>query len=416
MSADRSPDKDAFVEEAKAVDILAGFERSGYSLSSLKRTGAGPLSEYAGPCPSCGGKDRFSVSPAKQVFNCRGHGGGSVVTMAMHITGADFLAACELVAGRDRPNLNAASRVERDAEREAARLRTLELRADAEKKAEVKAAESARYRQKGIDRALRDWNAAGAHHGSPSDLYLAARGLDGMRMTASLVRCHRDLIFWGEDTDGRTIVLHRGPAMLVPFLRPVEGSWRIVGLHRTWIDLSRPPKFRPAIIDPASGKPLPTKKMAGSKSGGLLPVIGKASTSRRMVAGEGIETVLGYAAYEGFRADTFYCAAGDMGNLCGKALLGSRARVEGAVKIDKRGRKRPVFAAGDEPDMDSVCLPVLDSVDELVLLGDGDSEPVQTKAALIRGVSRHRREGRICRGLMAPDGKDWADVAQEIAA
>lgn len=413
---DRSPDMEAFVEEAKAVDILAGFERAGYSLSSLKRTGAGPLSEYAGPCPACGGKDRFSLSPAKQVFNCRGHGGGGVITMAMHVTGADFLSACEAVAGRDRPNLSSASRAERDADREAARLRTVEARALAEKKAVAQALESARYRQKGVDRALRAWNGAGSHHGSPSDLYLAARGLDGSRMTASLVRCHRDLIFWGDDADGRPSVLHSGPAMLVPFLRPVDGSWRIVGLHRTWIDLSRPPKFRPEILDGKTGAALPTKKMDGSKSGGLLPVIGKASASRRMVAGEGIETVLGYAAYEGFRADTFYCAAGDMGNLCGKALRGSRARVDGAFKLDRRGRKRPVFAAGDEPDMESVCLPVLDTVDELILLGDGDSEPVKTRAALIRGVSRHRREGRICRGLMAPTGKDWADVAQEIAA
>ncbi len=43
-----------------------------------------------------------------------------------------------------------------------------------------------------------------------------------------------------------------------------------------------------------------------------------------MVVGEGIETVLGFARFDGFRADTFYCAAGDLGNLAGKARAGRR--------------------------------------------------------------------------------------------
>jgi CHC2 zinc finger len=35
---------------------------------SLKKIGC----ELIGGCPRCGGKDRFAVSPAKNLWNCRG--------------------------------------------------------------------------------------------------------------------------------------------------------------------------------------------------------------------------------------------------------------------------------------------------------------------------------------------------------
>jgi hypothetical protein len=38
--------------------------------------------ERAGPCPVCGGRDRFSVNVRKQVFNCRGcQIGGDVIKL-----------------------------------------------------------------------------------------------------------------------------------------------------------------------------------------------------------------------------------------------------------------------------------------------------------------------------------------------
>jgi DNA primase len=56
---------------------------------------------------------------------------------------------------------------------------------------------------------------------------------------------------------------------------------------------------------------------------------------------------------------------------------------------------------------------VPDSVAELILCGDGDSERVLTALACARAAARHARPGRVIRMLMAPDGKDWNDVLRE---
>jgi DNA primase len=72
---------------AKAVLIENDLARRGVK---LKREGR----ELVGPCPVCGGTDRFSVSINKQVWNCRGCSkGGDVIALMMHLDGSTFLAA-----------------------------------------------------------------------------------------------------------------------------------------------------------------------------------------------------------------------------------------------------------------------------------------------------------------------------------
>jgi hypothetical protein len=62
----------------------------------LRRCGA----EHAGPCPRCGGTDRFSINVHKQVFNCRGCGvGGDAIDLARHLRGVSFTDAKALVEG-----------------------------------------------------------------------------------------------------------------------------------------------------------------------------------------------------------------------------------------------------------------------------------------------------------------------------
>jgi phage/plasmid primase-like uncharacterized protein len=46
--------------------------------------------ERVGPCPVCGGTDRFSINTRKQFFNCRGFGGGDVIAMVQHLDGCTF--------------------------------------------------------------------------------------------------------------------------------------------------------------------------------------------------------------------------------------------------------------------------------------------------------------------------------------
>ena len=62
----------------------------------LRRSGA----ERIGPCPVCGGTDRFSVNIRKQLFNCRGcDAKGDVIAFEMHVTGCSFPEAIERLSG-----------------------------------------------------------------------------------------------------------------------------------------------------------------------------------------------------------------------------------------------------------------------------------------------------------------------------
>jgi hypothetical protein len=95
-----APSLTAAVEQAREADILALAERLG---SKLKRAGA---SEYVGPCPVCGGKDRFGVNIKKQVWNCRGCGkGGDAIGLAQHAGGATFIEAVAALSGESRISL-----------------------------------------------------------------------------------------------------------------------------------------------------------------------------------------------------------------------------------------------------------------------------------------------------------------------
>jgi hypothetical protein len=62
----------------------------------LRRSGQ----ERIGPCPRCGGTDRFSISVRKQVFNCRVCGGrGDVIALVMFLDGCTFAEARATLSG-----------------------------------------------------------------------------------------------------------------------------------------------------------------------------------------------------------------------------------------------------------------------------------------------------------------------------
>lgn len=90
-------DRDAWIQEARDADILEVAISHG---AQLKRSGH----EYCGPCPACGGRDRFSINVAKRIFNCRGAVGGDVIRMVEHIEGIPFLAACQEINGCPPPD------------------------------------------------------------------------------------------------------------------------------------------------------------------------------------------------------------------------------------------------------------------------------------------------------------------------
>ncbi len=138
MTAPRSPEMESFVADARAVSVASAFERCGYSLRSLRASGP----EHVGPCPSCGGKDRFSLNTQKNVFNCRGAEGGDALGLVKHLTGLDFLDACELVTGRDRRGARGGDDFER-----------LRRRAEAERRLDEQRERAARGRGRARGRA-----------------------------------------------------------------------------------------------------------------------------------------------------------------------------------------------------------------------------------------------------------------------
>jgi phage/plasmid primase-like uncharacterized protein len=79
------------IDHARAVPI--GDVVDGVKLGRVGR-------ELVGPCPVCGGRDRFSVHLGKQVFHCRGcSAGGDVVALTMHLHSVDFRRAVQMLAG-----------------------------------------------------------------------------------------------------------------------------------------------------------------------------------------------------------------------------------------------------------------------------------------------------------------------------
>jgi hypothetical protein len=94
------PRVQASIERALALPIEAGL---------LDRTVAwkrgGPGTERCGPCPVCGGNDRFSINATKGVWYCRrcGRGGNNAISLARHVAGVGFLEAIELLTGEPLP-------------------------------------------------------------------------------------------------------------------------------------------------------------------------------------------------------------------------------------------------------------------------------------------------------------------------
>jgi phage/plasmid primase-like uncharacterized protein len=99
QNAARAPQFQAWIDKAKETDIDRIVRTR-----NIKLVGRPP--EVAGPCPQCGGTDRFSVHLGKQVFNCRGCGakGRGAIDLVMFLDGCTFFAAVETTTGEPPPD------------------------------------------------------------------------------------------------------------------------------------------------------------------------------------------------------------------------------------------------------------------------------------------------------------------------
>jgi hypothetical protein len=232
----------AIVERARAVPIEWEIERRNIK---LRRQGR----ERTGPCPVCGGTDRFSANTHKQVWRCRRcDAAGDVIDLCIFLDGCDFRTAVETLLGEQprhesRPAVNAAPAQQRNDEPPAQWWQPI-------------------------------WNESKPPAGTAVETYLARRKL--ALPPSEAIRFHPACPF-GKNADGRTI---RTPAM-VALVRGIISN-EPQAIHRTAIS--------------AAGEPVEIegrKRMTlGPIAGGAVKLTADEDVTIGLGIGEGIESTL----------------------------------------------------------------------------------------------------------------------------
>lgn len=382
----RNPDMEQWIAEAKARDILEAAHKLN---AAIKRQG----SEHVGHCPAgcTSNGDGFNVNPRKQRFICRpSQAAGTVIDMVMHVLGLEFMEACEWLNGAPPPGRKAS-----DAAANAAPPAPYDGKADQE-------AQDA-YRATEIKKAQAIFAGGADPAGTLVEYYLAARGFTfssgwPLKFSAEQPYWHNGDVLW------------RGPAMLAAV---TNGQGVLTACHITWLDADDVGK-KITLPDPDKrAELLPAKKLRGSKRKGAIRLVTPKDPTR-LIMGEGIETTL--SPYEAMRAGfqvacTAFWAGIDLGHIGGKA---ARTIAHPSLTTDK-GNPRRVGGPWPEPQLDR-DLEIPDTITELVLLGDGDSDRFSTEMTLRRAAARFDRPGRIIRPAWAPSGFDFNDVLLGEAA
>jgi hypothetical protein len=357
---------EAMVNEARLMTCEGWAKRRGWK---MKRSGP----NMWGPCPTCGGKDRFAIEAVQDKWHCRncGIGGNDAISLVQYLdnkglkaatVGELFLEACEVITGRTREQVLSAEEIK---QREDA-LREKQERQDRE---------SERRRQEAREMAHKNWTRSG-RVGDIVAGYMDARniGTDVHRLLNhkdvakpySSIRELPDLEYWHDKKP-----IYKGPAMVLA-IQWFDGVFG--GVHRTWIDTGpRGRKGKAVIIDRDKGEALESKKVLGSKGDGAVRFYTPAD-ARRIVMGEGFETTLTPYVHA-FEEKTAYWGGLDIGHMSGRA-----------ARDEKTGKRVP-----DQPDMqDLKCFKVPEWCEELVLILDGDSDPKKTREALARAAKRQK--------------------------
>lgn len=399
----RDPAFDEWIEEARALPIVRALDIVAPHHAISRKT------RFVGPCPGCGGVDRFSLNLKKGIFWCRKSAqGGDAIALARHVQGLEFLDAVELLTGRPAPGRSVS-----EEQRQARARRVIELEERRKADAERIAAEENEFRSREISRARKIWKEAVPIAGSIAEAYLGHRGVAAL--PGAKLRAAPQLPYW-HHIGGEWRSIHSGPAMVAA----IQGrDDRFIGCHITWID----PAFatqsgKAQIVHPETGEILDAKKVRGSQKGGHIHLGGQTLQPRRFVVGEGIETVLSVQSAEiaaGRAAWSLYWSSVNLHNIGGKSA-GSVAHPT-LTLTDAKGRTRAQRVPGPDPDLDdNAVIAPPDGVDEILLLGDGDSDRVTTRNVLCRFAARWQRPGRSIRAAWADDGLDFNDMLRAGAA
>jgi phage/plasmid primase-like uncharacterized protein len=227
----------ATIEHARGVSIESELVRRGHKLAGRN--------ERFGPCPVCGGTDRFSINLKKQLWNCRGcDRGGDVIDLVRHIDDCGFIEAVALLTGEGARQ----------------QIRTPRAQPVADKSDTDT-----------IDIAARIWKEANAIEGTIGAIYFEfERGISEFPPDcAGSLRFHPQCTWGGE----------RKPCILALFRDVV--TKKPTGIHR--IALS------------AAGE-LIGRKALGRKQGCAVKLWPDAEVTTGLVVGEGIETTLAAAS------------------------------------------------------------------------------------------------------------------------
>lgn len=389
-----SPELVALRDEAMRVSCEAWSTRKRWVLAKGM--------DRSGPCPVCGGTDRFAIHVKKNTFNCRqcGISGGGVIDLVMKTENVEFIAACEIVTGRKASEPVDPERARQIAEDNAAADRR---RAD----------EAARYREQARKDGWRIYSEARANAGRDYlGRYLDVRGIGFSLINAALPEGatvkiwehpHLPLV---EHVGGQWVTMHTGPAMVTAVQQP-DGHFG--ASHATWLDVDQPKGKVVLGNHPDTGKPIAAKKARGAKKGGAIRLY-TPERPRRIVMGEGVETTLTALAHN-FEPDTAYWAGVDLGNMAGRAMRDGDGKLQHGL-----------------PDLaDIECFLPPDWAEELVYLCDSDEEEKRTVEKVTRGLLRAQawREQRLQENpalalldcaFVEPigDGKDLNDLVRVI--
>lgn len=341
-------------DRADQCDLLETAKRYG---AVMKRSGR----EFKGPCPNCGGRDRYSLSPTRHKWYCRGaqFGGRGAISMVMHIAGMTFLQACEALTGEPNPS-GARAKPLSEAEKAERNRRRLEMEANQR----AREAQQMQQEENSREAARRIWEASKPIQGTLADTYLVKRGFIGV--VDPVFRFHGSLPYPGKEK--------RYPALICrvdDMMGDLTAIWRIYLRE----------DGRKADVAAA-------KLGLGPAGGGAVRIGGMAG---KIAIAEGIESALGYWCMTGRKQP---CWAG----LSTSGLIGFEAPL---------GVEQVVIA----PDGDA---PIKKQGDEYV-----PAIPAGRKAAeALRG--RMLEEGVACAIVTYPPvGKDfndlWLEMQREVA-
>lgn len=355
---------DPRLADAKAIPIADIIDRVG--ISGLRTQGC----ERVGPCPICGGRDRFAINLRTNAFLCRRCDirGGDQIALVSQVLGLSFRDALTWLCG-DAP-------VAID-EAELARRRARAAKAEEERQRAAN-----RFRQQAIADARAIWDRSMPGSRGVVRAYLAARGITQLRDIPAALRFISDHAYV---KGGK--VMHRGPAMIAGIL---NASGALMAVHQTWVDIN-PPHGKARVV--FQGEAQASKLVRGSKKGGAIRLSTPADASV-LIMGEGIETTLSAMIADPVPGAAYWAGV-DLGNMAGRMRRVQGQRHSGLPDMD---------------DAEAFVAPPW--VRRLIFIQDGDSDPVATRAKLESGLRRSMalRPGLTGQIVHAGAGVDLNDV------